>query len=83
VPGIKFPNNSTPFTPKKMETILEKRPETPKSMKRDRESTTFGVREGKRFEGGGILFDPVGLRGKRTMVGRKVNGVLWEVGVEG
>jgi len=78
-----FVRNSTPFTPKKMETVLEKRPETPKSMKRERESTTFGAREGKRFEGGGIPFDLVGLRGKRTVVGLKVNGVLWEVGVEG
>jgi len=78
-----FVRNSTPFTPKKMETVLEKRPETPKSMKRERESTTFGARDGKRFEGGGIPFDPVGLRGKRTVVGLKVNGVLWEVGVEG
>jgi len=78
-----FVRNSTPFTPKKKETILEKRPETPKSMKRERESTTFGAREGKRFEGGGIPFDPVGLRGKRTVVGLKVNGVVWEVGVDG
>ena len=52
-------------------------------MKRERESATFGARDGKRFEGGGIPFDPVGLRGKRTVVGLKVNGVLWEVGVEG
>jgi len=78
-----FVRNSTPFTPKKMETVLEKRPETPKSMKRERESTTFGAREGKRFEGGGIPFDPVGLRGKKTVVGLKVNGVVWEVGVDG
>jgi len=52
-------------------------------MKRERESTSFGAREGKRFEEGGIPFHPVGLRGKRTVVGLKVNGVLWEVGVEG
>jgi len=78
-----FVRNSTPFTPKKMETVLEKRPETPKSMKRERESTTFGAMDGKRFEGGGIPFDPVGLRGKRTVVGLKVNGVVWEVGVDG
>jgi len=39
-----FVRTSTPFTPKKKETILEKRPETPKSMKRERESTTFGAR---------------------------------------
>ena len=79
-----FVRTSTPFTPKKKETILEKRPETPKSMKRERESTTFGARDGKRrFEGGGIPFDPEGLRGKRTVVGLKVNGVVWEVGVDG
>jgi len=78
-----FVRNSTPFTPKKMETVLEKRLEMPKSMKRERESTTFRAREGKRFEGGGIPFNPVGLRGERTVVGLKVNGVLWEVGIEG
>jgi len=55
------------------------RPETPKSMKRGRESTNFSVGEGrgKRFEGGGKPFDPEGLRGKRTVVGVKINGVLW------
>jgi len=78
-----FVRNSTPFTPQKKEMFLEKRPETPKSMKRERESTTFGARDGKRFEGGGILFDPVGLRGKRMVVGLKVNGVVWEVGIDG
>ena len=62
---------------------MDLRPDRPKSMKRERESTTFGAREGKRFEGGGIPFDPVGLRGKRTVVGLKVNGVVWEVGVDG
>jgi len=78
-----FVRNSTPFMPKKMETVLEKRPETAKSIKRESESTTFGARDGKRFEGGGIPFDQVGLSGKRTVVGLKVNGVLWEVGVGG
>ena len=79
-----FVRNSTPFTPKKMETVLEERPETPKSMKWDRELSTFGAREGKRgYEGGGIPFDLEGLRGKRTLVGLKVNGVVWEVAVAG
>jgi len=67
---------ATPFTPRQMETVVEMRPDKAKSMKRERESTTFGVRERKRFEGGGIPFDPVGLRGKRTVVGLKVNRVL-------
>jgi len=62
---------------------VDLRPDRPKSMKRERESTTFGAREGKRFEGGGIPFDPVGLRGKRRVVGLKVNRVLWEVGIGG
>ena len=47
--------------------------------------TNFGAGEGrgKRFEGGGITFDPEGLRGKRMVAGVKVNGVLWEVGIGG
>jgi len=59
-----FVRTSTPFTPRKMETVIERRPETPKSMKWERESTTFGAGEGggKRFEKGGIPFDPEGLR---------------------
>jgi len=80
-----FIRTATPFTPRTVEMVVEMRLEMPKSIKRGRESTNFGVGEGrgKRFEGGGIPFDPEGLRGKRTVVGVKVNVVLWEVSVEG
>jgi len=72
-----FIRTATSFTPRKVETVVEMGPETPKLMKRGRESTTVGARKEKRFKGGGTPFDPVGLTGKRTVVGVKVNRVLW------
>jgi len=75
-----FVRTATPFTSRIVEMAVEMRLETAsESMKRGRESTNFSVGEGrgKRSEGGGKPFDLEGLRGKRTVVGVKMNGVLW------
>ena len=61
---------------------MELRPATPNSGKRGIEAMVEEVVEGKkRYKG--IPFDPEGVRGKGVVVGLKVGGVLWEVGIGG
>jgi len=73
-----------PFTPRKPFTT-ELRPMTPTRGKREIKERVDEVVEGKRrrLRKGGIQFDPEGVRGKRIVVGLKLGGVLWEVGIGG
>ena len=76
---------ATPFTPRKPTKMAEIRPLTPTSGKRGIKDMVEEVVEGKKRKlgYGGIPFDPEGVRGKGVVVGLKLGGVLWEVGVGG
>ena len=76
---------ATPFTPRKTFTTTELRPMTPTSGKRGIKEMVDEVVEGKKRKlgYGGIPFDPEGVRGKGIVVGLKLGGVLWEVGIGG
>jgi len=71
-----------PFTPSKPFTT-ELRPMTPTSGKRGIKEMVDKVMDGKRrrLREGRIPFDPKGVRGKEIVVGLKLEGVLWEVGI--
>ena len=77
--------NVMPFTPRKPYTKMELRPATPTTGKRGIREMVEEVVDGKkrRIGYGGIPFDPEGVRGKGIVVGLKVGGVLWEVGIGG
>ena len=76
---------AAPFTPRKSFTTAELRPITPTSGKRGIKEMVDEVVEGKKRKLGyrGIPFDPEGVRGKGIVVGLKLGGVLWEVGIGG
>jgi hypothetical protein len=70
---------------KKLFTPMELRPATPTTGKRKSvwdQSGRLGPEEDVEMRKG-IPFNPEGLRGKREIVGLKVGGVLWEVGIGG
>ena len=73
-----------PFTPRKPFTT-ELRSMTPTRGKRGIREMVDEVVDGKRrrLREGGIPFDPEGVRGKGIVVGLKLGGVLWEVGIGG
>ena len=77
--------NVIPFTPRKQITRAELRPVTPTSAKRGIKEMVDEVVEGKKRKlgYGGIPFDPEGVRGKGIVVGLKLGGVLWEMGIGG
>ena len=76
--------SAMPFTPRKSFTT-EIQPLTPTSGKRGIREMVDEVVEGKKrkVRYGGILFDPEGVRSKGVVVGLKLGGVLWEVGIGG
>ena len=77
--------NVIPFTPRKPFMKVELRPATPSSGKRGIKELVDEVIDGKkrRVGNGGIPFDPEGVRGKGIVVGLKIGGVLWRVGIGG
>jgi len=73
-----------PFTPRKVFTT-ELRPMTPTSGKRGIKEIGEEVMDGRRgrLREGGIPFDLEGVRRKGIVVGLKLGGVLWGVGIGG